>query len=69
MLAFLSLFLKFYLADTPHRRNARSILEVGSEQLPLFYLFRSGFIFLMPAFLPAGRTSPAMQGIPPPAPR
>ena len=32
MLAFLKLFLKFYLADTPHRRNA-SILEVGSEQL------------------------------------
>ena len=23
MLAFLSLFLKFYLADTPHRRNAK----------------------------------------------
>ena len=32
MLAFLKLFLKFYLADTPHRRNA-SILEAGSEQL------------------------------------
>ena len=32
MLAFLKLFLKLYLADTPHRRNA-SILEVGSEQL------------------------------------
>ena len=32
MLAFLKLFLKFYLADTPHRRNA-CILEVGSEQL------------------------------------
>ena len=30
MLVFLSLFLKFYLADTPHRRN---ILVVGSEQL------------------------------------
>ena len=38
MLAFLSLFLKFYLADTPHRRM-RSILEVGSEQLHSFYLF------------------------------
>ena len=29
--AFLRMFMKFYLADTPHRRNAR-ILEVGSEQ-------------------------------------
>ena len=32
MPAFLSLFLKFYLADTPTSKM-RSILEVGSEQL------------------------------------
>ena len=32
MLAFLSLFLKFYLADR-HTDEMRSILEVGSEQL------------------------------------
>ena len=32
MLAFLRLFLKFYLVDTPHR-EMRSILEVSSEQL------------------------------------
>ena len=37
MLAFLRLFLKFYLADTPHLKM-RSILKVGSEQLPHFYL-------------------------------
>ena len=30
--AFLRMFMKFYLADTPHRRNAR-ILKVGSEQI------------------------------------
>ena len=36
MLAFLRLFLKFYLADTPRRAEMRSILEVGSEQLHVF---------------------------------
>ena len=32
MLAFLNLYLKFYLADTPHRRNAQHF-GGGSEQL------------------------------------
>ena len=45
MLAFLSLFLKFYLADTPHRRN-RSILEVSSEQLRLFNLYNIKFKYM-----------------------
>ena len=36
MLAFLRLFLKFYLADTPHRMC--SILEVG-EQLQKNYFW------------------------------
>ena len=36
MLAFLRLFLKFYLADTPHRRNAKHF-GGGSEQLTQFH--------------------------------
>ena len=36
MLAFLRLFLKFYLADTPHRRNAQHF-GGGSEQLTQFH--------------------------------
>jgi hypothetical protein len=35
MLAFLELFLKFYLADTPTSKM-HSILEVGSEQLQVY---------------------------------
>ena len=35
MLAFLELFLKFYLADTPTSKM-HGILEVGSEQLQVY---------------------------------
>ena len=50
MLAFLKLFLKFYLADTPHRRNA-SILEVGSEPVSYTHLIRTVVVLVFSWFM------------------
>ena len=67
MLAFLSLFLKFYLADTPHRRNAQhfggwlwTVTIFSGIGILICFHFTSDFLFYhSPRVLPTDFSAPA----------
>ena len=50
MLAFLRLFLKFYLADTPHRRNAQHFGGWLWTVTLIYSIFSVSFLFLLIPF-------------------
>ncbi len=43
MLAFISIFLYEFIWRIRHNEETHSVFEFGSEQLPLFYIFKHAF--------------------------